>query len=188
MNAPGLKTGKVGSKSINILLPTEGTPVNAVASQGTLTVDTQPIVGDTFTIGTKVFTFVTDETAAADGEVDVGADLADAKVQIVAAINGTDHNDAHTQVTAAAFATNDCVITAITKGVTGDLIATTETFDEGTNVFDDVTLGTTTAGVDSTPGVAGEAKIDASYLYYCLDNSLNTGHTNWRRVSLGSAY
>ena len=135
MTMNGLPLGKNGTKSINKMIPTDGTAVNAVASQGTLTVDTQPIVGDTFTIGTKEYTFVTDETAAADGEVDVGADLADAKVQIVAAINGTDHNTASAFVTAAAFATNDCVLTAITAGVAGDSIATTETFERTINAI-----------------------------------------------------
>jgi len=118
-------------------------------SQGTLTIDTQPTAGNTMTIGTKVYTFVPVGTANADGEVSVGTDLATAKTAIVAAINGTDSvNTAHTQVTAAAFAVNNCVITALIGGVAGDLIATTETFTAGSNIFDAVTLGTTTAGVD----------------------------------------
>lgn len=165
-----------------------GTPVNAVASQGTLTMDTQPTAGDTMTIGTKVYTFTADGTAAADGEIDVGADLADAKTLVVAAINGTDGiNTAHTLVTAAAFATNDMVITAKTKGVAGDLIATTETFTAGTNVFDAATLGTTTAGVNGTIGTAGQMKYNTTYLYFCsADNTI--ADANWRRISLGSAY
>jgi len=118
-------------------------------SQGTLTIDTQPTAGNTMTIGTKVYTFVPVGTANADGEVSVGTDLATAKTAIVAAINGTDSvNIAHTQVTATAFAVNDCVITALIGGTAGDLIATTETFTAITNVFDAVTLGTTTSGVD----------------------------------------
>ena len=118
-------------------------------SQGTLTIDTQPTAGNTMTIGTKVYTFVPVGTANADGEVSVGTDLATAKTAIVAAINGTDSvNTAHTQVTAAAFAVNNCVLTALIGGVAGDLIATTETFTAGSNIFDAVTLGTTTPGVD----------------------------------------
>lgn len=118
-------------------------------SQGTLTVDTQPTNGDTMTIGSKVFTFVPNGTANADGEISIGTDLATAQANIVAAINGTDSiNTAHTLVSAAAFATNDSVITALVGGVAGDSIASTETFTAGTNVFDAATLGTTTAGVD----------------------------------------
>lgn len=118
-------------------------------SQGTFTVSVQPSSAETFTIGDKVFTFVPDGTANADGEVNVGTDLADAKVDIVAAINGTDgYNVASAYVTAAAFAVNDCVLTAIIGGVAGDAIATTETMANGS--FDAVTLGTTTAGADCT--------------------------------------
>lgn len=121
------------------------------ASQGTLTVDTQVTATDTMTIGSKVFTFVADGTESADGDISVGTDLATGQANIVAAINGTDGiNTPHTLVSAAAFATNDCVITALIGGTAGDTIATTETFTTGTNVFDAVTLGTTTAGVDCT--------------------------------------
>ena len=128
-------------------------------SSGTLTMDVQPLAGDTFTIGTKEFTFVPDGTANADGEVSVGADLAGAQAALVAAINGTDGvNDPHTQVTAAAFAADDCVITAIVGGVAGDSIATTETFDEATNVFAAATLG---SGADCTAANAITALVSA---------------------------
>lgn len=132
------------------------------ASQGTLTVDTQPTSGDTMTIGTKVYTFVPDGTANADGEISVGTNLASAQTNIVAAINGTDgFNTAHTQVSAAAFATDASVITALIGGVAGDSIASTETFTAGTNVFDGVTLGTTTGGADCTAANAVTALVAA---------------------------
>ena len=135
---------------------------HTTASQGTLTMDTQPTAGDTMTIGTKVYTFTADGTAAADGEIDVGSDLADAKTLVVAAINGTDGiNTAHPLVSAAAFSTNDCVITALVGGTAGDSIATTETFTAVTNVFDAATLGTTTAGGDCTAANADGALIGA---------------------------
>ena len=123
-------------------------------AQGTLTVDTQPTAGNTMTIGVgggeKVYTFVPNGTANADGEITIGTDLATAQAAIVAAINGTDaHNTAHTQVWAAAFGANASVITAFIGGVFGNTIATTETFTAGTNIFDAVVLGTTTAGVDA---------------------------------------
>lgn len=163
------------------------TPVNAVASQGTLTMDTQPTADDTMTIGTKTYTFTADGTAAADGEIDVGADLADAKTLVVAAINGTDGiNTAHTQVTAAAFSGDDMVITASTKGVAGDLIATTETFTAATNVFDAATLGTTTAGVNGTPGKKGEFTWDSSYIYVCVDKDMSITNDNWERAAIAS--
>lgn len=119
------------------------------ASEGTLTVDTNPSVGDTMTIGTTVYTFVPNGTANAAGEIDVEALLADTQANIEDAVNGDDgFNDPHPLVTIGAFAADAAVITAITPGTAGDLIATTETFSAGTNVFDAATLGTTTAGAD----------------------------------------
>lgn len=184
----GLKKGENGTKNINVMLPTNGTPVNAVAAVGTLTLAVQPTAGDTMTIGTKVYTFTTDGTADADGEIDVGTDLADAKTILIAAINGTDGiNTAHLLVTAGTFSTNNLPITAKTKGLAGSSIATTETFTSGSNVFDATTLGATTEGVNGTIGVAGEQYIDDTYKYIALQN--NTISDNyWRRISLGSAY
>jgi len=122
----------------------------ATASQGTLTVAVNPTVGDTMTIGDKLFTFVPLASANGDGDIGVGLDLAATKLNIVAAINGTDgHNTANDKVSAAAFGAADaCVITALVGGVAGNLITSTGTFTAGTNIFDAATLGTTTAGVD----------------------------------------
>jgi len=118
----------------------------ATKSTVTLTLDTQPLAGDTFTLGTKEYTFVPLGTDNFDGEVTVGADLAAAKLALVAAINGDDgHNVVHILVSCAAFATNDAVISALIGGTAGDAIVSTEAFDEATNVFDSVTLA---SGVD----------------------------------------
>lgn len=115
-----------------------------LAVSNTLTIDTQPTAGDTMTIGTKIYTFTADGTAADDGEIDVGADLADAKTLIVAAINGTDGiNDASAFVTAAAFVGDVCTLTAI-AGVAGDAVVCTETFTAATNVFAAANLATGT--------------------------------------------
>ena len=112
-----------------------------VKASGTLVLSVQPDSGEKVTIGTKVYTFVPVGTATADGEVSVGADLAGAKSALVAAINGTDEvNIPHPLVNAAAFAGNNCVITALIGGTAGNSIATTETFAEETNAFGAVTL------------------------------------------------
>lgn len=127
-------------------------------SQGTLTVDTNPTAADTMTIGSTVYTFV--ETGQEAGEILIGVDVAATQLNIVAAINGTDGvNTAHASVSAAAFSSDDSVITALVGGVAGDSIATTETFTAGTNVFDAATLGTTTAGVDCSAANADGALI-----------------------------
>lgn len=123
----------------------------AVAATGTITVPVQPTIGDTFTIGTKVFTFVAEVDANANGEVGIGANVAAAQVNIRAAINGTDgFNTAHTQVTCAAFSANVAVVTATTAGQAGMGIAFSETFADGSNVMNGSGfLGGSTAGAGS---------------------------------------
>jgi hypothetical protein len=114
---------------------------------GTLTVDTQPTIGDTFTIGGIVYTFTAVVDADTEGEVSIGANVAGAKLAIVAAINGTDgFNNPHPAVTASAFSGDVTTITARIPGEAGDAIGTTETFTAGTNIFNATTLGATTAG------------------------------------------
>jgi hypothetical protein len=113
-----------------------------------LTVAAQPAAGETITLGTKVYTFVPNGTANANGEISVEADLAGAKLAIVAAINGTDgFNIANTKVSAAAFNANTCTITALVGGVIGDAIVSTETMGGATNAFASATLG---SGADCT--------------------------------------
>ena len=112
---------------------------------------------DTLTIGANVYTFTTSlDSSDAANTVFIGADLAAAKVNLVAAIAGaagaadtkfSQATKVHPTVTVATFSGNDMTITAITAGVAGDLIVSTETFSASGNVFDAATLGTTTAGV-----------------------------------------
>jgi len=122
---------------------------HTVAAEGTLTMDTQPTALDAFEIDGEAYTFVADGDDGGLREISIGADLAAAKVNFVAAINGTDGvNTAHPSVTAAAFSGDDCVLSAILDGVAGDSITTTENFTAVGNRFDAGTLGTTTAGAD----------------------------------------
>lgn len=139
----------------------DGTLIGGVASQGTLTVDVLPTDGDDMTIGATTYVFK--DSLTGGGVLDeikiAAADLPGTQANILGAINGnsglpgTDYSagqPAHPDVTIAAFAADDAVITAKVPGVAGDLIATTETFAAGTNVFDAATLGTTTAGAAPT--------------------------------------
>jgi len=186
MDLTGLASGKNGTRHINKMIPSEGTPVNGVASQGLLTIAEPVTNGDTMTIGATVYTFVTGATTAA-GEIGIGASEAATKLAIPLAINGGDtFNTANASASVpAAFTGDGIVITALVGGVAGDLIATTETFTHNDNILDAVTLGTETAGVDGTVGVSGECLMDASYLYYCV--AVNTiADANWVRASVAS--
>lgn len=185
-----LKKGETGSASINRELSnllTPATPVNAVAAQGTLVIAEPVTAEDTITIGTTTYTFKVGATAGA-GEIGLGAGEAETKLAIVAAINGTDtFNTAHSLVTAAAFNGDDCVLTAKTKGVAGNAIATTSSLTNVANLFDAVTLGTTTAGVNGTIGQVEQLCFDSSYIYFCLSEN-TIADANWRRISLGNVY
>ncbi|MHA1481884.1 MAG: hypothetical protein ACTSQA_00415 [Candidatus Heimdallarchaeaceae archaeon] len=171
----------------------EKTPVNAVASVGTLTSDaTAPADGDTVTIGTKVYTYKTTLTPV-EGEVLIGVSAATALDNILAAVNhtgtaGTDYSCAAANATVIGTTNTDTaqLFVARTKGVAGDSIAFEESSDH-LSVDGSGTLGTTTSGVDGTIGVVNEIVQDATYLYVCI--AANTiSSDNWRRVTLGSAY
>lgn len=142
-----------------------GTAGNAIATTETFSAETN--VFDAATLGTT--------------QAGTACSAANAVTALVAAITSDD-----TQGVGAADGAGDTVVlTADTKGVLGNAIATTETMAYG--AFDAVTLGTTTAGVDGTQGRAGEECYDSSYHYICV--AVNTiVDRNWRRISLGSAY
>ncbi len=134
------------------------TEVDAVASQGTLTITAQPADGETITIDAKTYT-LQDTLTDADGNIQIGGDRAATQANIAAAVNltgtaGTDYAasmTAHPTVEAAsAWTGDDLVLTARTAGAAGDTIATTETMAGPNNEFDAATLGTTRAGADAT--------------------------------------
>ncbi|NLE27533.1 MAG: hypothetical protein GX625_19790 [Clostridiaceae bacterium] len=129
---------------------------SATKAVGTLTVDTNPTVGDKMIIGTKEYTFV--ETAAVDGDIGIGLDVVATQTAIVAAINGSDLiNEAHPLVTAGAFNANASTITAIAFGSAGNAIATTETFTAETNVFgaENLATGADCSAANAVTALAG---------------------------------
>lgn len=176
-----------------------------VAAQGTLTMATKPTADDTIVLNGTTLTFVAALTGA-ENELLIGANVAASKAALEAALvdrdNGgvlhsvTDATYAALEMTAIAFSGDDMVFTANVKGTAGNSLATTETFTDGTDSFDAVTLGTTTAGVDQadklstkdfpdsgvlldagedlvvsvTNGVAGDA-IDFTVFYLEYDNA-----------------
>ncbi len=127
-----------------------------VAAQGTLTLDTLPVDGNTMTIGSVTYRFKDTPAQANDIQIGSGGSaLGDTQVSIVKTLNGTGSagtdyytgtTTPHPTVSAASFSSDDCVLTARTAGILGNLIATTETFGPATDVFDGTTLGTTRAG------------------------------------------
>jgi len=132
---------------------------DVVGSYNSLTMDTQPTSGDTVKIGDKTYIFVPIGTDTADGEVSIGANLGEAQVNLVAAINGTDGISLpHPLVSIDDFTSDVATVTALVGGVSGNLIETIETFTALTNIFSN---GTLENGVDCTAGKAAIALANA---------------------------
>jgi|TARA_R100001530_G_scaffold10633_1_gene10454 hypothetical protein len=110
-----------------------------------LTVDTQPANLDTFTFGGVTWTCVTDGTAAAEAEINIGANLADFQAIFITAINGTAPPAANDYILAANGANRrrlqNAGIAASAWGANVNTITgfgrldPSETFTTGTNVF-----------------------------------------------------
>lgn len=132
---------------------------------------------ETFTAGTNVF------DAATLGTTTAGVDCVAANA-VTALVTSVTANDT-AGVGAADGAGDTVVLTADTKGVAGNSIATTEAMANG--AFDAATLGTTTAGVDGTTGDQWDILVDASYLYVAVA-AQTIADANWRRITLGAAY
>lgn len=155
------RTGATALTSGNVAVDISARGTKA---QGTLTIAEPVTAGDTIVVGDQTYVFVTG-AADAPGEIGIGADEAATKVNIPAAINGTDSiNTANTKVTASAFSGDVCTLTARYTGTQGNSIVTAE-LGQGlthvSNVFNAATLGTTTAGVDVSATHAGTDLVTA---------------------------
>ena len=176
------------------ILP-EKTPVNAVAATGKLlSSGTEVIDGKIVTIGNTIYTFKTNLSTdpAVPYEVFIGISAAAQMTNLTAAIMATSEAGtaygtgtvAHPTVTAAIADADDIDLTAKTKGVAGNLIATTDDSDELSWGSED---GTLVDGIDGTVGVANETCADGSYIYHTLVANGISGNS-WRRIELGTLY
>lgn len=130
----------------------------AIRSQGTLTLGVQPLNGETFTIGSKTYTFLNVLTNT-DGAIQIGANLLQTQQNIISAINLTgvpgsqyaNITSLNQDVTASAgTVTNTIIFTAKTPGVSANSIVLSKTMISGSNIFDGPSLGTTRAGADES--------------------------------------
>lgn len=127
--------GLTWSPPIVLTQPVSAICVGTAAAVGTLTNDgSQPADASTVVIGTKTYTWQTTLTNV-DGHVKIGASNTASMTNLFHAINasggtpGTDYataTTANTQVTATNPTGTTVVVTAITSGVAGNLIATTQ--------------------------------------------------------------
>jgi len=156
-------------------------PVNAQFASEILTMDTQPTVGKFIVIGTRTYVITTDGTAAAEGEIDEGADIADFKTLLLRALDGTDvWETANAEVTYTAWVGDTLLLKAPVRGVIGNTVITTMTEVGGANDFPTATL---TGGVDGTVGEIGTTIFSATTMY--IAKAANTiADANWRAIPL----
>jgi hypothetical protein len=156
------RTGATALTSGNVAVDVSARGTKA---QGILTIAEPVTAGDTIIIGTQTYVFVTGATNA-PGEIGIGGSEAATKLAIPLAINGGDgFNVANTTVTAAsAFSADILTLTARFTGTQGNSIVTAELgqgLTHASNVFNNSTLGTTTAGVDVSAANAGADLVTA---------------------------
>ena len=129
----------------------------AVKAQGKLSLALQPSDGETFLIDTKTYTWKSTLAVNTDGYIAIGSNVSDSRTNALNAINldgnpGSQYANAttpHPTVNAKMVGT-DIIITALTAGVAGNSIVTTETMAGAGNQFDAGTLGTYRAGADES--------------------------------------
>ncbi len=187
---------------------TQGTTNNALATTTTAShlawedttlgggtgVSVAGVAGQTVTVGTRTYTFVsalseTSGAAAVADQVLYGGSVAIALDNLKLAINagdtaGTEYSTgttAHAIVTATTNTNSTQVVEVIVAGTSGDGLGTTETVTGswGSTV--------TAGGVDGTEADEGDQITTASYIYTAIDDN-GVADKNWRRVSLGSAF
>lgn len=177
-----------------------GTPVNAVAATTTLTDGNLSNManGSSVSLDGKLYTFVTGPVTT-EGDILIGTAADDTLLNLANAIGdstgmqgGTPNTDyqaaaAHPSVSASTSVSSHAItLTAKTKGAAGNSLPVSASTSPNSHV----TVGHSGAfvgGVDGTVGTPWEERVDASYQYTCIGTQ-TVADTNWRRVSLGSAY
>jgi Bacteriophage tail sheath protein len=141
-------------------------------ARGTLTLAARLSPGDTMILDSTTYTFeangsLTEPPEPSPGpvpsavNVEIGATLPETRSNIVRAINrvGADGYRASTTAqrtvrAADQWTTDRLVLTAAADGAAGNAIATTSTFSDPANFFDDTTLGATSQGRDPVGATA----------------------------------
>ena len=159
---------------------TEKTPVNAVASQGMITVmpGGPPVIDDNIVIDTQTFLFKAARTGA--GEITVSSNDTTQRNNIRSAINAD-----MTQVVATDGVGDSVVVTAATKGIAANSYVFTTDAAPIIILNGAGTLGGTTVGVNGTVGEENELCADATHIFQAIEEN-TIADANWRKIALSS--
>jgi len=184
MNIEVVNTGDQDTKLLG------AAPVDAVAATATVTDGnlSNYDVNQTITVGTKVYKFVAGPVAV-EGDILIGASADASLNNLVNAINndqilgtpGVDHKvlAAHPLVTAGAMGAHATVLTARTKGVSGNAIALSMV-----GAFGTVSHAHLLGGVDGTPGTPTQIEIYNGQPYICLAPATITTTGAWKKLTI----
>lgn len=161
------------SSLLTYVTPTIGTPVNAVAASGILTISDTPVADETININGITYTLVAERSAT--GEITIDADNAVQVTNIIAAVTLDDD-----EITATDGTGDTVNIVYNTKGVIGNSAALTS---DATGIAVNGE-GYLFGGIDGTIGTIGERYIsdDMTTKYTAMkDNTI--ADANWRKVT-----
>jgi phage tail sheath gpL-like len=178
---------KASASEVTLTAKSTGTAGNSIATTETMTngsfgghatlfggaalVPGQIETANTIKIGNNAEACIDNLVAAITGGEGEGTTYGDGTVE-------------HATVTAAKTTSATMTATAKTKGTAGNAIDIAE---NDTNTSWASAAVKLSGGVNGTVGVDKDILIDTSYLYIAVDDNTITD-TNWRRISLGSAY
>jgi hypothetical protein len=160
----------------------------AIKAQGRLTLQNQPSVGETITLGSKTYSFVASLTTNTDGQIVIGGNVAATRNNIMAAVNlsglpGSQYASATSlngDVEATSIIGNDIIFTAKVGGVAGNAIVSTATL-VAPNAFDGTTLGTYRTGA----AVSDADSIIIPGYRGCFNNYINYMYNNREMYYIG---
>jgi len=186
MNIEVVNTGDQDTKLLG------AAPVDAVAATATVTDGnlSNYNVNQTLTVGTKVYKFVAGPVAV-EGDILIGASADASLNNLVNAINndqilgvpGTDHKvvAAHPLVAAAPVGAHATVLTARTKGVSGNAIALSKV-----GAFGTVSGAFLQNGIDGTPGTPTQIEIYNGQPYICIAPATIITTGAWKKLTIAS--
>lgn len=159
-----------------------GTPKNAVAATGELTFTDSITFGDTITIGVDTYEFVEAEDDGKAGNIELVTTEDETTDNLAALLIA--NTKGKEDVTLTSGGASKVTVTAKTKGVAGNLIATTIAVEEETTPYA-FAKATLENGENGTVGKKYEVYYNGTNIYIATDNNtINDANWKYAEVSL----